>query len=204
MPPVPVRSVAVAGIISLWIARNSGCTRIGAELATPASPSLRRSGKSGGYFGSTTSQTTRSGRFWLTVYDDSTSMMLRPLGATPPSDHCPRWKPPRLRQRLLRSRTSLPTEVRSASRARTHSAVGSRPWVNQVSMASHRALVTWGLGAASGPDRSARRRRGRRPGPGTAARASGAAPRHWPGGRWTAPPARAARPAGGCRPAARG
>jgi hypothetical protein len=64
-------------------------------------------------------------------------------------------------------------------------------------------FVMWGLGAASGSGRSARRRPGRRRGPGTAARASGAAPRRWPGGRSTAPPARAALPAGGCRPAGR-
>jgi hypothetical protein len=64
-------------------------------------------------------------------------------------------------------------------------------------------FVMWGLGAASGSGRSARRRPGRRPGRGTAARASDAAPRRWPAGRSTAPPARAALPADGYRPAGR-
>jgi hypothetical protein len=64
------------------------------------------------------------------------------------------------------------------------------------------ARVMRGLGAASGQGRSARQRHGRRPGPGTAAPASGAAPRRWPGGRSPAPPAPAALPAPGCRPAA--
>src|SRR6266508_3160041 len=41
------------------------------------------------------------------------------------------------------------------------------------------------------------RRPGRRPGRGTAARASGAATRRWPGARWTARPAREAVTAGG-------
>jgi hypothetical protein len=51
----------------------------------------------------------------------------------------------------------------------------------------------WELGAASGRGRPAHWRRGRHRGPGTAARASGAAPTRWPGGRSTAPPVRAAR-----------
>jgi hypothetical protein len=65
------------------------------------------------------------------------------------------------------------------------------------------ALVMRGPGAASGRGRPARRRPGRRHGPGTAARASGAAPRRWLDGRSPAPPVRAAQPAGGCRPAGR-
>ena len=64
------------------------------------------------------------------------------------------------------------------------------------------ARVMRGLGAASGRGTPAPQRRGRYPGPGTAAPASGAAPRRWPDGRSPAPPARAAPPAPGCRPAA--
>ena len=62
------------------------------------------------------------------------------------------------------------------------------------------ACVMRGLGVASGQGKPARRRRGRHPGPVQQPR-SGAAPRRWPGGRSTAPPARAAPPAPGCRPA---
>src|SRR6266545_5574470 len=65
------------------------------------------------------------------------------------------------------------------------------------------ASVMRGPGVASGRGRSARQRRGRRPGPGTATLASGAAPRRWRDGRSTAPPAPAAPPAPGCRLAGR-
>jgi len=50
---------------------------------------------------------------------------------------------------------------------------------------------TRGSGAATGSGRPAPRRPGTRPGPGTAAPASGAATRRLPGARWTARPARA-------------
>jgi hypothetical protein len=65
------------------------------------------------------------------------------------------------------------------------------------------ASVMRGPGGASGRGRSARQRHGRRPGPGTATLASGAAPRRWRDGRSTAPPAPAAPPAPGCRLAGR-
>src|SRR6266540_1851824 len=82
------------------------------------------------------------------------------------------------------------------SALRTALATWSNTWL-ELNEGVRDGLVMWGLGAASGRGRPARRRPGRRPGRGTAARASGAAPRRWPGGRWTAPPARAAPPAGG-------
>jgi hypothetical protein len=75
---------------------------------------------------------------------------------------------------------------------------GKRPRASRLNEGVRDALVMWELGAASGKGRSAHRRRGRRPGPGTAARASDAAPSRWRDGRSTALPARAVLPAGGC------